>query len=1269
MAGKRIKGATITFEVTDDGTLRQVGQKAKGAKKGLDGVNKSTKDVNRNMQAMSGRVESGTKGFARMQQGTGGLVQTYAILASTLFAVGAAFRALENAANIQNQIKGFKELAAITGTSMLSTTAAVREATGGLLEFQAASQQVAIATAAGFSKDQIVGLAEGAKLASVALGRDMTDSYNRLIRGVTKAEPELLDELGIILRLDIATRKFAASQGLVAEKLTIAQRRMAVYNEVNKQLQENFGAFGSEADEYLNGFTRFATTISDVAKDIGGFVTTVLEPFAAFLDRSSGFLGILLGVIAFKMLQQVVPATQNMTQAVTNFKNKAVSDLEAYDIKIQKITAQQKKAGKVTKTVENSVSAAFKKELKKRGVADKFFQMKRTQDQKAHITKYLKSLPKKTNAEKAAAKKIEIMYRAAYKKIEMVQKQGVTKQMLSLKKVGLGLEKFVMIPALKAKQGVALLGAGLLKLAPVMRIVGAAASSLMSVLMVLMTFDFVMELFSSGYRETKEALADLKDQNKKLTDETSESLNILAGLFQNSKKAMEDGKIETYEAAAAIKFLGNALNNLGNLERVKKELDDINKQILKAQDGFMNFGRAEKKGMETAAEYLKNQVVIALTDPKAQKDVADALQNLLPETLPQMKSGVLGGVDLDSVLTPTLLEELEAAFDILGDKDREQEGILALENALGGFSEELFTNSGLLARNDDGLVKITDSGTSFLEKLRELTEESRTAGNAILGLEETADNLRQSLDQILPKPTLFSSFVSGFAKIQNEIKEGGLDSYQLTLPGAKEAITGEQAIVWVLTKRLGLSEAAAEALANQLSELTNVFLKTDELLRKEKQYLSVLDTQKKRMMFFDTALTRRKSKELDLEKITAQRLRAEGELEAKREIHNKLNDTVTDAMEDALHTQLATTEALRAQEDILAAQLNIAKELMQTLVKAFDTAGTTALKDLFIGDKETGDIKDKLGKDLRDASAGFFANKTMEFGQSMIMKIPGMDKVGKAFGIGEMSKEAKDFLEVHKEHIDGMAIVLDQHVKGVATATGSTTIPTVTSPTGDQTPKPIDTTSSVVKDITDGTTQSVIEDVTTEGIVSGKNKGLSSIFGKFGSIFDTFGSNLMGIFKGDGTGIFGKGSGGVNSLFGDLFGSIFGGKGVSGLFGGPGGLLSGIFGLERGGVIGLAKGGMMPRYADGGVATQPTYLVGEGKQNEAVVPLPDNRSIPVNLKGGGGTTNTSINVNIDQSGTSSDITSDEGGALGAMLDAAVQQTLERELRPGGILGG
>ena len=40
-------------------------------------------------------------------------------------------------------------------------------------------------------------------------------------------------------------------------------------------------------------------------------------------------------------------------------------------------------------------------------------------------------------------------------------------------------------------------------------------------------------------------------------------------------------------------------------------------------------------------------------------------------------------------------------------------------------------------------------------------------------------------------------------------------------------------------------------------------------------------------------------------------------------------------------------------------------------------------------------------------------------------------------------------------------------------------------------------------------------------------------------------------------------------------------------------------------------------FAGGGVANQPMFgLIGEGQFNEAVVPLPDNRSIPVKFQGG-----------------------------------------------------
>ena len=63
MAGKKVKGATITFEVTDDGTLKQVETQAKKTGKGLKNTSKSAGDVRRNLQSMSGRTESASKSF------------------------------------------------------------------------------------------------------------------------------------------------------------------------------------------------------------------------------------------------------------------------------------------------------------------------------------------------------------------------------------------------------------------------------------------------------------------------------------------------------------------------------------------------------------------------------------------------------------------------------------------------------------------------------------------------------------------------------------------------------------------------------------------------------------------------------------------------------------------------------------------------------------------------------------------------------------------------------------------------------------------------------------------------------------------------------------------------------------------------------------------------------------------------------------------------------------------------------------------------------
>ena len=75
--------------------------------------------------------------------------------------------------------------------------------------------------------------------------------------------------------------------------------------------------------------------------------------------------------------------------------------------------------------------------------------------------------------------------------------------------------------------------------------------------------------------------------------------------------------------------------------------------------------------------------------------------------------------------------------------------------------------------------------------------------------------------------------------------------------------------------------------------------------------------------------------------------------------------------------------------------------------------------------------------------------------------------------------------------------------------------------------------------------------------------------------------------------------------------------------------------LAKGGIV---EGGLqgLPSYANGGITTEPQLaVIGDNANNrEAVVPLPDGRSIPVDLQGGGnqtiGTINIMPNAQIDQ---------------------------------------
>ena len=255
----------IDVVVDDKGSTKKVGLGAKKASKDLDGVADSSRNAQKSIKGVAETASAGSKNFAGMSRGMGGLVGAYASFAAQMFALTAAFGFLKRAGDLSVMQAGQVTYASATGVAMRTLTSDIIAATGAQITFRDAAGAVAIGTAAGVTTDQLKRLGKAAKDTSAVLGRDVTDSFNRLIRGVTKAEPELLDELGIILRLDTASRNYAQALGKNVEDLSQFEKSQAVVNEVLSQSESKYSRIqdimgGSQA----NPFAQLGKAFDDI---------------------------------------------------------------------------------------------------------------------------------------------------------------------------------------------------------------------------------------------------------------------------------------------------------------------------------------------------------------------------------------------------------------------------------------------------------------------------------------------------------------------------------------------------------------------------------------------------------------------------------------------------------------------------------------------------------------------------------------------------------------------------------------------------------------------------------------------------------------------------------------------------------------------------------------------------------------------------------------------------------------------------------------------
>ena len=763
MANNKVQVDVI---IDDKGNLKKVAHNANKAGQGLDQASKASNNYSKGQKGVAGATSNSTKAFAKMSGGMGGLVGAYATLAANVFAISAAFEFMKSAGNLQVLQSGQAAYAASTGIAIRTLTSDIMAATDAQLGFEDAAQAAAIGLSAGLSSDQLVKLGKAAKDTSTVLGRDLTDSFNRLVRGATKAEPELLDELGIILRLDTATANYARTLGKSAKDLTAFERSQAVTNDILTQSEEKYGKMLENTNTFSNSVTKLGKAFeNDLLKPIKLFLAAVATPIFEFLSKNVYALGLALGALALPIIKAIIPGLSGMTDAakdaatearkhadeVRNSSNERIQQLKqqraellntkkaATDYAQTLVSGLKAKKGSGLAALQagDQISGRQSQGMQRAIAAGKGEYAKLTQAQRDDLLSKLKQME---TATKASTTRIQRMWN--------FMATGFKTQVAGMKATWAGFVAFMKSAASVAVRGVNTLFKALAIVGTIMMVIDLAK----------MGYEAIRNMFKTDAQ--KEAAKAQDRYNEKLKTSIDRARELSDELDNIRKGQLGSSTVGATEISKAGQMAGNINKEdllfrltSGDVEAYSSARSELNKMSIIMKDvkstslqaDFKKFDFSKTATLESAKQFLallskiQEQGAAMDTFTKALANQAKTVTDLVTSYLPSTK------------------------FDEAIDNARAVEQ--ALKDAQLGGGEDVKLNRDQRRQLDEVrkqtvvLVKLRDTQVKSAQNLlnieikemqasRGLTNLQAARLSASTAIEKTEENIRLNLQEI-----------------------------------------------------------------------------------------------------------------------------------------------------------------------------------------------------------------------------------------------------------------------------------------------------------------------------------------------------------------------------------------------------------------------------------------------------------------------------------------------------------------------------------------
>lgn len=1198
MAKNKVK---IEVAIDDKGNLQKLKNKAEGAASATDKLAKGSHTAERNIKGVGQQSSNATKNFSKMSQGMGGIVGVYANLAAQVFAVTAAFQYLQSAFDYTNLIKGQESLGAITGTTYKTISNALVEATEGQLKYADAAKAAAIGSAAGLSSGQLTKLSEAAKNTSLALGRDLTDSFNRLIRGVTKAEPELLDELGIILRLDTATRNYAAVLGKPVTALNEFERSQAVTNEVLSQAEEKFGKIAKLMDPDAFALNQFIRSFDDLSNTIKEFLTGALAPVFSFLSKNTMALAASLTLFALPILKTILPNLEEWGKASKKRLKEEEKILEKQKTNLKGLTSVTK-AEYDKQNATKKASSLLQGKLFKEGTAGAKLQAGQNISAREasglrtslikgtggfvgisdkETTKIKTQLDKIVNSSKVGTEKIKLQW---YKTGNVIKVVG-TQASVAWKTAMTGMTRATVL-ATKAMDK-AFKAMGIIGIALILADLGMAAYNAVK------NFFFPMsEAAIQLEKDTEKVISTYATLNEELA--RSRAIRAEEGLLTLTEYSQNLG--QALSGVDILEFTDNFNRFDRSNEKAMNTISGVVNELVLMDKGFQPLADALREGTKLTAEQRREMVLLA--NARVQAGVATTkLAELEQEYNLEVGKLAKGAqatpldilIDNRTKAAADSAIELKAASDLFDEKSKAIVYKGDWQDQFAAYQEEL---DGVIATNNkineqmDALLNFRKNIVAEQDKQRKNELEIAKLGNLGITFEERKAVFKSNelkRESALSKITEEMTNANAAYFAAKEIDENSVETQNAFR------------ILQILTDKL-LTQEEINRLGKEEDKRSDYQLETEiRLLDLKKQQFEV---QKKNNDIALQLQRNRLGKSGNFGFAQAAEYRA---LETEKLIGDRTlaQEALNEAQAKADRTGYKTPEAIQADQEALeAARQRVA--LLNLEISAKNSIADIRLNEL------------KAENEMTAARIGAISLNPVQqaFNERMI----------------ELRKEGVNLSLIDQENL--LSEVTAQKELMLLLETKQQLFNSITDGISSGLTSIIDGTKSVKQAFADMAVN-ILRDIAQMIVKMMVFRALSSFFAPAPTMPANFGS--LDAVSGSGVQYAGK--------------------------------------ARMGGVF--SQGQKVSGYAAGGIAKGPNAgypVMMHG--TEAVVPLPDGKSIPVSMQGAGQQNNVTVNVSVDNQGNASTNTqqdSAQAGNLGQVIARAVQQELQNQKRSGGIL--